>query len=82
MTYTQCTLRKDNSYQTAFIPTKFATMNKVLKIKDENGNWEDGWVVIGKGSTVDEKHLPDSHAEIKAHRKATGDSMKKVVSQP
>ncbi len=80
-TYTQCALRKGSSEQISFIPTKFANLNKVLKLKDAEGNWDDGWVVVGKGATVDEKHLPDSHSEIKAHRRATGDSMKKSVSR-
>lgn len=38
--YKQCTLKKKDRWQTAWIPTEFAIRGKVLKIKSD-----DGWVV-------------------------------------
>lgn len=80
--YRQCKMRKkhsETSYseQVSYIPEEFAVMNKVLKLK-ENGEWDDGWVVIGVSSDrhADEE-VPDYHQAIKAHRKATGDSQRK-----
>jgi hypothetical protein len=50
--YAQCLLRKRYSvkgimttkFQIAFIPSKFAIIGKVLKIK-VRGKWSNGWVV-------------------------------------
>ena len=52
--YCQCELRKPvskDSYQTniAWIPEKFAVMNKFVKIKTENG-WDEGWQVTYVGA--------------------------------
>lgn len=47
--YHQCILHKElpkgTKTTTIFIPEKFAVMEKVIKLKDNNGEWEDGWVV-------------------------------------
>jgi hypothetical protein len=43
-TYTQCELIKGNVFQHAWIPSEFAVIGKVLKIK-YRGIWEDGWKV-------------------------------------
>jgi hypothetical protein len=43
-TYTQCELVKGNVFQHAWIPTRFAVIGKVLRIK-EDGEWEDDWIV-------------------------------------
>lgn len=77
--YIQCKLSKNNLVRVAFIPKEFAIIGKSLKIK--NGEvWENGWVVVRTSTIiVDEAHLPDSHSEIKSHRKKTGDASPKVV---
>lgn len=75
--YRQCYLCKnDNMFQTSWIPEKFAVLNKVLKLRDPDGEWDNGWVVrrVSQNRIHD---TPDSHKEIKAHRKATGDSLRK-----
>jgi hypothetical protein len=47
--YHQCILHKDipkgTKTTTTFLPEKFAVLEKVIKLKDNNGDWEDGWVV-------------------------------------
>ena len=43
--YTQCVLVKGNLRQTSWIPAKFAVPKRVLKLKDERGQWDDGWQV-------------------------------------
>lgn len=68
---------------TAWIPEKFAKLHKVIKLlmKDRDGNehWEDGWRITFVGeSSVSYQDLPDSHAAIKNHRKATGDNLPKM----
>lgn len=79
MKYIQCKLQKDNLYQICFIPKEFSKIGKTIKIK-ENNIWNTGWVVSEVSEyEVDEKNLPDSHAEIKSHRKKTGDASPKVA---
>ncbi len=76
--YRQCVLQRQLTSETAttsFIPEKFANVGEVLKLKDSNGNWTDGWVVKSAGQLVDEP--PDFRKAIKSHRKRTGDSLPK-----
>jgi len=77
--YRQCILKKDTVQQTAFIPEYYAKLNKIVKIHVREDVWDEGWTVFQVSSIrVEEDYLPDSHKEIKSHRKKTGDSMKKV----
>jgi hypothetical protein len=80
--YRQCGLVRDLgndvlASQVSFIPAKFAKKNVVVKLKDDNGEWEDGWKVVTVGVGADNSNLPDSHKAIKAHRRRTGDSLKR-----
>lgn len=43
--YTQCILLKGNLRQTSWIPAKFAVKGRVLKLRDAQDKWDDGWVV-------------------------------------
>ena len=66
--YTQCMLRKRSGnisiLDVCWIPEEFAVVNKVLKLKKEEGKldqsgewkngWEDGWVVLKVYSSVSE----------------------------
>ena len=47
--YKQCRLKKGNTQQVSWIPSKFAKLNKVLKLKTADG-WDDGWMVESAGS--------------------------------
>ncbi len=76
--YNQCKLKKENRYEVSYIPHKYAKQGNVIKIKQDDETWEDGWIVEEVYSElVEEKLLPDSYSEIKAHRKKTGDAMPK-----
>jgi hypothetical protein len=79
--YCQCRLTKKiptgQLELVSFIPEKFAVVDRILKLKNEDGQWEDGWRVHNVGSRVGEDLLPDTHADIKAHRRATGDALPK-----
>ncbi len=61
---------------TTWLPNKFASVGMVVKIKVDDV-WDDGWTVDMIHSSLPENLLPDPHAAIKAHRRNTGDSMKK-----
>lgn len=77
MKYKQCVLINGTLNTVSWIPEKFAKKGHMIKLK--NGEqWVNGWIVESVGSeSIDEKHLPDSHAAVKSHRKSTGDSMPK-----
>lgn len=77
--YRQCALCQDRlRWQTSWIPEKFAVQDKVLRLKNAAGKWEDGWVVVLIGKTrLPENLLPNTHAEVKQHRRNTGDAMPK-----
>ena len=77
--YAQCAMRRivagASVVTTSYVPTQFAKVGRVLKLKDSDDNWVDGWVVETVGDVIVEgEQLPDSHKAIKNHRKLTGDS--------
>jgi hypothetical protein len=52
--YCQCEMKKkidDHSCKidVAWIPAKFAKINNWIRIKQDNGTWEDGWQVTYVG---------------------------------
>ena len=55
-TYTQVEMVRGNIHQLSWIPSKFAVLGKVLKIK-EKGVWEDGWQVIDVGGTLNADYV-------------------------
>ena len=76
--YYQCQLEggpRGTGFLIAFIPAKYAIVGKVLRLKDEGGVWEDGWVVKRVFGGVDE--VPNMRRAVKKHRKNTGDSLPK-----
>jgi hypothetical protein len=50
----------------------------VLKLKDDDGKWDDGWVVDAVHARLPDSQLPDYHADIKGFRKRSGDSEEKL----
>lgn len=83
MFYRQCSIEKITPRgilkKVSYLPEEFSILGQPIKLRDENKIWDNGWKVIEVSSTrVDEKHLPDSHKIIKAHRDKTGDTTPKV----
>jgi len=79
--WSTCNVRLDRNIAggsvrtTSYIPQEFAKIGRVLRLKDDNVGWVDGWVVECVGDVIVEgDQLPDSHKAIKNHRKSTGDS--------
>lgn len=72
MNYTQCKLQNGTLTHTAWIPSQFAVVGLSLRLR-YNGLWVNGWIVREAWQTVPEEQVPDSHAERKAHKRATGD---------
>ena len=80
MKFRQCSLRRaiptGFTVIVTFIPSKFANVGSYVKIK-EGEKWTNGWLVESAGSPIEEELLPNSHKDIKGHRKMTGDSLRK-----
>lgn len=45
--YAQCSLKRIDAHHMAWIPESFANVGKFIKIKLDDGSWQDGWEVIG-----------------------------------
>lgn len=68
--YRQCKLKRGNTYQTSWIPEKFAKQNKYVKLKT-NGEWIDGWQVVHVGARMDEASALKNSQNYKHQRKAS-----------
>ncbi len=80
--YRQCRLVRKvpegTCHQTSYIPEPFSVKDKVLKLKNSDGEWENGWVVESAGTRrYSNDDMRDPHEEIKGHRKMTGDAAPK-----
>jgi hypothetical protein len=61
--YTQCRLvkkiRDGESIQMSYIPSEFAKEGRIVKIRDEEGGWDDGWVIRNVGGSLTEEQLAE-----------------------
>lgn len=44
--YHQCKLQRGNSTLVSWLPERYARFNKIVKLKQEDGSWENGWRVM------------------------------------
>lgn len=77
--YRQCRLVKQTEtgrfVQVSWIPEPYAATGRVLKLRDCNGVWEEGWLVQSAGENrLRPDEVPDFHELSKAHLRATGDA--------
>ena len=69
--YKQCQLTKGTSSEVAFIPEKFAVLNKYLSIDKEEGP-DNGWQVTRVGGTrVDGAYLKEHERNYLSQREAS-----------
>jgi hypothetical protein len=51
--YRQCRLQKKSGTavceQVSYIPEPYCVVGKTLKLRNEEGDWDDGWVVVSVG---------------------------------
>ncbi len=59
---------KDNWHHMAWIPQSFAILDKVIKIKNEDSTWDDGWVVVGIGENI-VKTAEEANAQSQLYKK-------------
>jgi hypothetical protein len=55
--YCQCSMSRGNVHTIAYLPEKYAVLDKVLKIKQADESWEDGWVVKSVGERKPHEYL-------------------------
>jgi hypothetical protein len=70
-TYTQCALARKSASQVAWIPTKFANKGNYIKLKQDDGSWEDGWLVQETYTVQNAKYLIEHGQDYKNTRKAS-----------
>ena len=74
--FQQCLLQNGNTLRTSFLPRKFAVIGMLLRLRDRNGAWEDGWVVQRKFALVEA--APDARRSVRQHEKSTGDALPRL----
>lgn len=69
--HVQCKLRRGTLTTVSWIPSRYAKKGTYLKLKDDDGVWENGWEVIetwGKEKSTDVLARAEFH---KTHRDGT-----------
>jgi hypothetical protein len=57
---------------TTWLPEKFALDGRIVKVKDANGEWSDGWRVVSAGSIrIDEKQAMARSRDYTKQREAS-----------
>lgn len=69
--YTQCVLERANRTTTSWLPQRFSRIGKILKLKREDGTWEDGWQVKSTGTTMEFEYVLNHERDYKNQRKAS-----------
>jgi hypothetical protein len=75
--YNQCKLVKENTHQVTWLPEKYAVVGESVKLKQKDGSWSDGWLVVSAGARQPHDEMMNFNKAIKEHRKRTGDSLPK-----
>lgn len=57
MFYRQCTLKRGTTETVSWIPEKFAQKTRPVKLKQHDGSWSDGWVVVEVGARASEEQV-------------------------
>ena len=66
--YIQCALERNGSHHMAWIPEKFAILEKYIKIKQDDESWQDGWQVKGISDGV-KKTATEANEASQGHKK-------------
>lgn len=73
--YRQCHLVKlvpgGECRQTSYIPEPYCKVGKVLKLRDEDGRWEDGWRVQSAGVRRSFEQVDVQSQQYKKQRRAS-----------
>lgn len=70
--HTQCKLMNPyNEYMVSWIPSKFAHHGKFVKLQNDKGEWEDGWMVIEVHTELPTKYVEERSRDYARTRKAS-----------
>lgn len=74
--YRQCKLERWNkdgskSVDTAWIPASFGEIGLTLRIKNKDGDWEDGWVVVFVGDQKVKDYVEQHERDYRYQRRAS-----------
>jgi hypothetical protein len=81
--HVQCKLQRDivideignytSEFQTSWIPEEYAHFGNRIKLKDENGEWEEGWFVYNADieHKLESKYVNERSRDYKRTRKAS-----------
>jgi hypothetical protein len=74
--HTQCLLQRKifpgvEVVQTSWIPEGYAVKGKFIKLKDKEGNWEDGWEVIEVFDTLPSKYVEERAKDYRTQRQGS-----------
>src|SRR5215217_6874123 len=77
--YRQCRLAKriegGQLVQVSWLPEPYAAAGRIVKLRDADGSWDDGWVILGAGANrLPADQVPDFHQLINVHFSDTGDA--------
>jgi hypothetical protein len=77
--YRQCRLVKrfegGELVLVSWIPEPYASAGRAVKLRDDDGAWDDGWVVASAGrNRLPADEVPDYRQLIRGHLRATGDA--------
>jgi hypothetical protein len=81
--YCQCTLRKGNTSQVAWIPQCFAEVGRIVQIRNGEA-WDDGWVVDFASTPLDAETVEKNERNYRKQRKASDvifDDIKKANAE-
>lgn len=70
MIFAQVHLAKGNQHQMCWIPVRYATVGRALKLKEKDG-WDNGWTVVETFSKMSEEELSERSQDYKRTRKAS-----------
>jgi hypothetical protein len=75
MNYRQCVLRRKTAtgheQSTSWIPEPYCVVNKVLQLKNDMGEWTNGWVVMETSDPKPEEWVHAHERDYKKNRKAS-----------
>lgn len=70
--HVQCKLQKSGGdTQFSWLPDKYAHRNAVVKLKNDDGTWDDGWIILETYSEMPSTFIRERGQDYKKMRQMT-----------
>ena len=69
--HTQCNLHRGDERYTAWVPSNIAIKGRTVKLKNEDGTWDENWIVNEVFTTLPSKIVNERSQDYKKTRKAS-----------